>query len=136
MLELEPLAARHARQPAHVRPCSNEIGLRCRHGGLSTIDLELTRLLVDLSEEVALLDAIVGVHEYTRNLASHARRNERHMPVHEGIVSRYRGQGRDEPRHPLEQEKEDDHTASCKHPPSPLGGATCSGRRLTGCRSC
>ena len=135
--QAEPLAARQPREPAHLRLRGDEVGLGGRNGGAGDVDLELVRLPVQLDEQVALVHAIVVVDEDTRHLAGNARRDERDVSVHEGIVRGDRIPSGDDPGDAGDQEQESEDAGDRPAPappagPAPLGRLRCRG--LCGCR--
>ena len=48
----------------------------------------LKRLLVELSENLAFVHAVIVIHQYPRDLAGDPRSDERHMAVNIGVVRR------------------------------------------------
>ena len=78
------------RQPrfdaSRLRLRGGHIRLGCRDGGPGDVNLHDVRLFVELHEQIAFVDAIVVIDKHTRHLPRHARRDERHVPIHIRIV--------------------------------------------------
>jgi hypothetical protein len=69
-----------------------EIGLCRIDGRLLHCNGVYERLLVELNKQIAFAHAVVVIDQNARNLTVDARRNERRMAVHEGIVRRHRAE--------------------------------------------
>ncbi len=68
VFEAESQAARLAFDAADLRLRGDQIGLRGVDGGLGDVDLHLVRLLVELHQQVALVDAIVVIDQNAHDL--------------------------------------------------------------------
>jgi len=66
--------------------CCGQIGLRNHQLGFCQIDLYTVWLLVELHEHIALVHAIVVVHQHMHDLTGHPRRHKSHVSVHISVV--------------------------------------------------
>ena len=75
----------------------DEIGLRGIDRRLGDVHLHLVRLLVELHQQIALVHAIVVIHQNAHHLAGHARGDERDVAVDVRIVGGNRIERFDKP---------------------------------------
>jgi hypothetical protein len=95
------------------------------------------RLLVQLGKDISIMHTVVVIHQDAGNLSCHARRNERHVPIHEcvagGVCVEHLLDPRDAQYEENRRHSDTEHSGQKLVLPRSLSGLLRHGARLRRC---